>query len=107
FGVDRANHAEHVARLLLLRLLVGSEVVRRQRLTFVTDVTIAAAYAEGAREAAHRIEQRANGNVFREDLEILQLLRRKLRLCTVSGENDDCSGDEESAHGGSVIWDEP
>ena len=51
-------------------------------------------------------EQRAHGDVFGEDFEILQLLRRKLRLGAVRGENDDCSS-EESTHGIGLTWDEP
>src|SRR4029077_14857232 len=43
-AIDRAHHTEHLSRLGLLRLVVGGEVERRERLPFFADVTIGAAH---------------------------------------------------------------
>jgi hypothetical protein len=78
--VDRQDHAKHLARLPLAEQGIGDEIVGREVRRLVAHVTIRAPDTEGARKPGHGIDERADGDVGWQHLDVLKALGRPLRL---------------------------
>ncbi len=84
--VQIRRHLHHQAGDPLVILGIGRQVPLVERLPFFADMAERAAHAEGAGEAAHRLDELGLGNVLGQDLEVGEPIR-DLRLGD-AGEGD-------------------